>query len=370
MLCAGFLLAGMGTVLLGPILPLLSTQWHLADSAAGALLFAKFAGAFTGGITVRRRLPESILLGSLAAAAGWAAFAYSTNELTAACELFVCGFGLGQIIAATNILAGARYRDHTGAALAAINFFWSLGAVITGLVVAMVVPHTGLRAFLGLFAALFVIVGFAGRLFVSAGEENANVAHVEQESPPRLPTVTLWVFFALLFFYGGLETSLSQWLTTFTTRYIAAASLTAQSPLIVFWAAITAGRAIASLLLRRVREATLQRGGLALALVLVIVLARCTTARGLTAASIALGLSLAPFFPTTFALLMRLGPSPRWAGAILSVSGLGAAGFSWLVGEVATATGSLRLAMAVPLAACVALLALTVRERPVSQRPA
>ena len=39
-----------------------------------------------------------------------------------------------------------------------------------------------------------------------------------------------------------------------------------------------------------------------------------------------LGLSLAPFFPSTFALLIRNNPSAREAGFILAVSGLGAAG--------------------------------------------
>src|SRR5947209_3705546 len=64
-LSAGFLLAGMGTVLLGPILPLLATKWHMQDADSGLLLFAKFTGAFVGGVSVPRRLRSGIAAGML-----------------------------------------------------------------------------------------------------------------------------------------------------------------------------------------------------------------------------------------------------------------------------------------------------------------
>jgi fucose permease len=73
-----------------------------------------------------------------------------------------------------------------------------------------------------------------------------------------------------------------------------------------------------------------------------------------------LGLSLAPFFPTTFALLMKRRPTAREAGFILAVSGLGAALFPWMMGFVSTQSGSLRVAMVVPLALALALLLLSV----------
>ncbi len=48
------LLAGLGTALLGPILPWLAHQWRMQDSQSGILMAAKFVGAFAGGITVQR----------------------------------------------------------------------------------------------------------------------------------------------------------------------------------------------------------------------------------------------------------------------------------------------------------------------------
>ena len=75
--------------------------------------------------------------------------------------------------------------------------------------------------------------------------------------------------------------------------------------------------------------------------------------------SILLGLSLAPFFPATFALLIANRPSPRQAGVVLAMSGLGAAFLPSLMGVVSTRSGSLRTALVIPLAAAISLLALS-----------
>jgi MFS transporter, FHS family, glucose/mannose:H+ symporter len=44
----GLVLAGLGTALLGPILPLLAKQWEMVDAQSGLLMTAKFCGAFLG----------------------------------------------------------------------------------------------------------------------------------------------------------------------------------------------------------------------------------------------------------------------------------------------------------------------------------
>jgi fucose permease len=72
--------------------------------------------------------------------------------------------------------------------------------------------------------------------------------------------------------------------------------------------------------------------------------------------AVLLGLSLAPVFPATFALLMGERPTARQAGIVLAVSGLGAAALPWMMGAVSTGTGSLQVALVLPLAAAVALL--------------
>src|SRR5271156_2532767 len=126
-LAAGFILAGLGTVLLGPILPILLHQWQLTDAQGGVLISAKFLGAFLGGITVLPRLRLAIITGCALCCCGFGAFALSHSLPPAAIALFFGGLGLGQLIASTNILVGRRFRAaHAGSALSSLNMFWSL----------------------------------------------------------------------------------------------------------------------------------------------------------------------------------------------------------------------------------------------------
>ena len=368
LLAASFFLAGLGTVLLGPLLPQLMREWSLTDERAGLLLLAKFAGAFAGGVAVPRRLRLGILAGHGLAACGFAAFAFAHGLGQALPALLLSGFGLGEIIASTNILAGRRWPGHTGSALALINLFWSLGAVSTGLLVAALLPRLGWREPTLVMALLFLLIGGAGLVDARGKTPRQHDAFAETEpsqpSQASLPLKTTLRFGALLVLYGGLETCLSAWLTTYALRFAGGALLGGQSGFVVLWAALTAGRGLASVAMRRWRETTVQRVSLVVCFALIGALAASQSAAMLSISCVLLGLALAPIFPSTFALLLRRRPPARVAGGILAVSGLGAALFPWLMGAVSTHTGSLRLAMLVPAAIIPAMLAATVGQRP------
>jgi fucose permease len=48
LLHGGFLLIGVVTTLLGPILPMLAARWHLGDAELGWLFTAQFTGGILG----------------------------------------------------------------------------------------------------------------------------------------------------------------------------------------------------------------------------------------------------------------------------------------------------------------------------------
>jgi FHS family glucose/mannose:H+ symporter-like MFS transporter len=360
-LAAGLLLAGLGTVMLGPVLPVLAHHWTLTDEQSGWLFQAKFIGACLGGMTVPRRLRLGILAGTILSCAGFGAFALSTGLRSGCATLFVSGLGLGQIIASSNILAGRRYAERAGAALSTLNFFFSLGAILTGVLAAAVMPRFGLRTPLFVFAGAFLLVGFGGALMRSRGHNSAPLSGASPTSVARtaIPFALLAVFALALVLYGGLETCMTGWLTTFTLRFSDERLLGGQSPLVLLWAALTAGRLLTGALLRWLAESTLQRLALGAAAICIAALAVAHRGAAISALCILLGLSLAPFFPLTFAMLLRRGPSARAAGTVIALSGLGAAFFPWLMGVVSTHSGSLRNAMLVPLLLAVALLALS-----------
>jgi MFS transporter, FHS family, glucose/mannose:H+ symporter len=362
-LALGVLLTGLGTVLLGPILPAISLRWHLTDQQTGPLFFAKFLGSFIGGISVPRKLRWGIFSGTILSCLGFGAFGLATGLATGSLTLFIAGIGLGQIIASTNILAGRRYTHQTGSALSSLNFFFSLGAVLTGLIVAALEPRFGLRNLLFYIAAAFLATGLGGRLgWINPTTIETSTQGREPlalDPPHRLPSTIFLRFALFLFLYGGLETCLAGWLTTYTVRYSDAHLVGGQSAIVLLLLALTTGRALSSIALRFVRESTIQRLGLILSFVFIAGLSTANHAAALSLWSILLGLSLAPFFPATFALLMHRNPTAREAGFILAVSGLGAAAFPWLMGIVSTHTGSLREAMAVPATLALLLLAVS-----------
>jgi MFS transporter, FHS family, glucose/mannose:H+ symporter len=360
----GLMLAGLGTALLGPILPVLARQWAMQDSQSGLLMMAKFCGAFLGGVSVSGRLRRSLLLGLSAGTVGFGAFALAPTMSIGCVGLFVGGFGLGQMITSINILAGRRFTAQRGSALSMLNFSFSLGAMLSALLAAWLLPKFALRGLLECFAAMFLFGGIgllaqmrsggAGLILASVPEEFA----VSAEAPPdpRIGGKPYLYFAGLLFLYGGLETCLSGWLTTFALRYGDRTLVVSEYTTLLLWMSLTAGRVGAAAVMLRVGERTVQRWGLGLAAVFTAGLAMAHSAATIAGFAVLLGLSLAPFFPATFALLMAERPAARQAGIVLAVSGLGAAALPWLMGVVSTRTGSLQVALALPFAAALGLL--------------
>jgi fucose permease len=362
----GLMLAGLGTALLGPILPLLARQWAMQDSQSGLLMMAKFCGAFLGGVSVSGRLRRSLLVGLGAGALGFGAFALAPTMAVGCAGLFVGGFGLGQMITSINILAGRRFTAQRGSALSLLNFSFSLGAMLSALLAAWLLPRFALRTLLECFAATFLVgaIGLLAQLGSGGLRSATDLTSPSEEfvlSTEEAPAIGIggkaYLYFAgLLFLYGGLETCLSGWLTTFALRYGDKTLAVSEYTTLLLWMSLTVGRAGSAALMLRVGERTVQRWGLGLAALFTAGLAMAHSAATIAGFAVLLGLSLSPFFPATFALLMAERPAARQAGIVLAVSGLGAAALPWLMGVVSSRTGSLQIALALPFAAAVGLL--------------
>jgi fucose permease len=352
---AAFVLAGLATFLLGPILPSLITQWHLTDQQAGLLLLAQFTGATLGGALVSSNLFRSFISGVILAATGFFSFATSGHFSSACLALFLAGFGVGTVIASVNIIAGSRYTQHRGSALSRLNISFSAGCLLSP-ILASALPRAHAPVYLAwtlcaLFLAVFLLL--LPQLWHAGPASDAPPA-----STPIL-TPTFFLFVAILFFYGGLETCLSGWLTTYALRYGTSSLVLSQYTLVLLLCGLTAGRAFATSLLKTIPEATLLRIALVLTIAMAVALALTHSGIVLTVEAVALGICLAPIFPAAFALYMARKPTARQAGLVLAASGLGAAAIPWLMGVVSTHTHSLRLALTLPVAAALTLLALS-----------
>src|SRR2546422_4001497 len=122
---AGFILTGMVTTLLGPILPALSAKWSLDDAHAGYLFTSQFLGsmagsALSGPVIPRRGFQFSLVLGfglMSAGVAGLGLGAWATGLLS----VFCYGIGLGAVIATTNLWVAEVNPGRRAAALNILN---------------------------------------------------------------------------------------------------------------------------------------------------------------------------------------------------------------------------------------------------------
>jgi FHS family glucose/mannose:H+ symporter-like MFS transporter len=360
---AAFVLAGLGTFLLGPILPLLSANWHLSDSASGLLLLSQFLGATAGGVTVSARLRTGLATGLLCAFAGLLLFAFAQGLLLACAGLLLGGFGIGRLITTNNLIGGARYAQNRGEALTWLNLSFSFGALLSPLLALALTPHVALRSLLAGFAALFLAVA-AALFFQFRGAPFETALAQSAEAPPgaSLRTPVVLFFAAMILLYGGLETCFNSWLTTFATRDARSSLTQGQGTLVLFLLGLNVGRAFSGWLLKRMPDRTLQRAALVLSVLLGAVLVTVHQPTALAVLAILLGAALSPLFPVTFAIFLAHRPAARTAGIVLAASGIGAAAFGWAMGAVSTASGSLRSALSVPVVLAASMLALSLGQ--------
>jgi MFS transporter, FHS family, glucose/mannose:H+ symporter len=356
----GFVLTGIGTNLLGCILPGLSEIWTLSDSHSGFLFAAQFAGSSTGALLMELNLYKSILRGYVLLILGAIAFAFCRGHW-APLFLFCFGLGLGSAMTATSMIFGRMYIQNRGASLSLLNAFWGLGAVASPLLA------TGWERFkspssiylvLALTAALpLAMVGMQRRYLSELHDEMLTVSSLQT----RLSLLAPLAVFAFL--YVGVEASISGWMMTYVHRLPLASGIYAPIATSFFWIALLVGRAAAPVVLKRISESALLTLTLCLLLVSDLMLLRShAPAMSITSATLA-GLMLAPIFPLCLSRVMAIASGPSESRWVFAVSGLGGAVVPWMTGHVASLSGSLRTGLAVPLLAGFVMLLLQVRTQ-------
>jgi len=404
---AGFVVAGMATTLLGPILPALTTRWGISDIIAGSLFTAQFLSAMTAtlvapALAARIGARGALALGFVLIAAGTVTIGIAPHAIGVVATA-AYGLGLGLVLPLTNIAIAAIQPDRAASALSLVNVSWGIGAVIWPMVVrsfgsasSVAVP----TALLAIACALMAIVcrlsmpaalltaarpvdiaaADIGGAAIDRGEAHhggtnrlrqgyggppklhakAEALPPQQQTLARANLMTRAVLLGtLIFLYVGTENAVAGWVAEFARRMVAGATTTWALAPTAFWAALTTGRLLATLALRRMSESVLIRSGLALATlgVLAIIFA-ASTPEGVIAGAAAAGLGLSAIFPLLWAIVTRsIGSlAPAAAGPLYAAGGLGGAVMPWVVGAVSSAADNLRAGLAVPLAALVVLV--------------
>ena len=355
-----FVPIGMVTVLLGPLLPILSARWSLNYLQAGSLFTAQFLGStvavvFSGIIVSRWGFRFAIIAGLLAMSLGVGLLPFSSRLLGLIC-ISCYGAGLGISIPAGNLLVAAINTERRSAALNLLNFWWSVGAVACPFIVASAAAVDQIQLFLFFVAGLLLLA----LLWIAALPSFAEPAPATDDerlgaSPLHPNWRLLGILAALFFLYVGTENAFGGWIASY------AKSLGTLSPALAvmtpsfFYASLMLGRWIANfvLKLKKIDEIKTARAGLLLAFLGMVGLVLSRTLPLLASSVSIAGLGLAAVYPITISRLSReFGKAASRVGSVMfTMASLGGAFLPWLVGYSSHKFNDLGVGLAIPVAA-------------------
>lgn len=357
---SSFVVAGVVTTILGPILPVLIGRWSLTDARAGLFFTVQFVTNMVGLASLSVLLPRwgyksTLVPGYLAIAVGLVGLNASTvfGGLAATA---VYGYGLGLVLSSSNLWVAETAESQRVAALSILNFAWGVGAVACPALVLIAERHGDMSWFMYGVAAAALCAALAlamMRLGVKSAEREAVV-----KALPPSSAMSVIALGALFYLYVGTENCVAGWAAALAKRMPAmAGNLWPLAPMF-FWGGLLAGRAFVPVNPLRHRERVLVIVGLVLGLAASAILLVTRTFWGVAACAVVAGSGFAAVYPVLVAWMAKqFGERARRMGNILfALSALGGATMPWLVGFFSTRARDLRVGLLVPVVACLAML--------------
>lgn len=357
-----FVVAGVITTLLGPILPVLIARWSLSDERAGLFFICQFGTSLVGVVSLSALLPRLKYRATFAAgyaiiAAGIAGLnsSHHVGGLIATC---LYGYGLGVVIPASNLWVTEVAGSRRVAALSLLNFTWGIGAIACPPFVLIAQNHGAISLFLFSVAGLALVAGLI--LFANDLEPGSQPQADVSSGDSGAGAITTIAMGALFFLYVGVENCVGGWAAALAKRTsVPAGGFWALAPMF-FWGGLLSGRALVPIIPLRKREKLLVALGLTMGLISGVVLLKASTFAGIAACVTVSGLGFAGIYPVLVTWMAKhFGARARRLGSVMfGLAGLGGAVMPWFVGFFSTRFGALQAGLLVPVIACCVMLAL------------
>jgi fucose permease len=369
LLFAGFVLSGIATTIVGPLLPVFIRRWGLDDGQAGLFSSIQFLAALGG--TLASSVIASWYGYRPALVLGYALMGGGLACLNADAHAFALaattafGLGYGLITPGTNLFVAELGGAKSASFLNLLNFTWGAGAMACSPLIALALRRNAVGSLLVGFAIFggFIVLGL---LFASFGaEHHQQDAKATEAGSTRISLAVTIALAALFFIYVGVETSIGIWAAEYAKRLAnGITGMTTLAPMF-FYAGLTSGRASAPLFLARLSERKIVLGALSLAAGGTALLIASTTLKIALFAVFLAGLGCASVYPIYIAWLSRwYGSRAKSVGGILfALASLGGSAGPWLVGLVSKHAGSLGLGLLVPLAGAITMICLVLLLR-------
>jgi MFS transporter, FHS family, glucose/mannose:H+ symporter len=363
-----FVPIGIATVLLGPLLPILSARWSLNYAQAGVLFPVQYvastlAVALSGVLVSRLGFRFAIRAGLLLMTAGLALVMAGPMWLAIIC-IAAYGGGLGIAVPAANLMVAELNPDRRSATLNWLNFCWSAGAVACPFLIAAAAKTHHVPLFLACVSGFSLMVAVYFILM-----PNIDPLAQDHEDPKIISVIRKrllpFLFLAVLFFlYVGTENGFGFWVASLAKSLGTLTSSLALMTPSFFYAALTFGRLLAPSLLRRVDEMKLVQAGLLLACAGMAGMVFAHGLMGVLCSASAAGLGLSCVYPITISLLSReFGRASSRIGSIMFVlSNIGGGSLPWVVGVTSNRFGTIKAGLFVPLLGCAIMYVLYLQE--------
>jgi len=351
---------GMTAAMLGTILPDLSDRFHLTPAQNGAIAFSQALGLIVASIGVGPLLDTQgdkigLILGLALIAIALFLLPRSGGFGSIAALLFVLGLGGGIVVTGANTLANAASGAHSATVLNLVNLFFGLGGLATPFIAANLFKRNWVR--LCYTVALLTVAGVAiqGAAPMPAPSGNASLylTHVG----PLLGQPLLYLLGFFLFLYISCEVGVWNWLP----RHLIAQGIPESRALNIlslgFALGLLIGRVGVSPILIHVPAAVVTlAASIAMAITTFLMLRTNRPTAAFILVFVA-GLSMAPVFPTTLAIVGMAFPSMTGTamGFVMTCGWAGLAVSSRIIGAIA-GTDPLRLKKALLLIPASAVL--------------
>ena len=203
----GFVVTGIVTTLIGPILPIFIARWSLSDQRAGLFFTAQFCGSMAGVASIRwligRGYRQAFVCGFFLIAAGVAGLNLGSN-VACLVATFVFGCGLGQALSTGNLWVAEIYKTRRVAALSILNLVWGIGAIACAPLVMLAQRHEAISS---LFYALAAGSALTAVILAGMNLDPAEANEGEEQPKPglqeRISRRSTLSLAALFFLYVG-----------------------------------------------------------------------------------------------------------------------------------------------------------------------
>ena len=323
-----FAINGVYVVMLGSLLPLISSEYSLSNTISGSLLSAHqvgnlAAGFIAGILPVYLGRKKAILFLCSFVAVGFIIMMTTGNPVWLLLGFLFIGISRGSISNFNNTVVN-EVSDSNPAALSLLHSIFAIGALTAPFIVILSMRLGGVggwRIATGFVVFLVILaMGFFSRMKL----DNTARRKGKITSYEFMKNRNFQVGVGILFFYLCAEAAITGWLVKY---FIDAGIMTtayAQILNALLWTVILAGRLTCTYIGSRIsREKLLTAMGLGFALFYLLLLStRQVTV--ITIAIMGLGFSMAGIYPTTVASVGgTLKEYPMAMGILLIISGIG-----------------------------------------------